>query len=77
MTLASPVFSTLAPLSDISRSHLPLPRPSGYLNTAQKLVDALREAISTDLSDAEEREVRCCRVPATCGGQGLAEGWSK
>ncbi|KAL4432824.1 hypothetical protein ABPG77_008150 [Micractinium sp. CCAP 211/92] len=35
-----------------------------YQDTARKLVDALREAISTDLSDAEEREVRRAADPA-------------
>lgn len=38
--------------------------PKGYIVTAQKLVDSLREAISTDLSDAEEREVRRAADPA-------------
>ncbi|KAL4458081.1 hypothetical protein ABPG75_012946 [Micractinium tetrahymenae] len=38
--------------------------PKAYQDTARKLVDALREAISTDLSDAEEREVRRAADPA-------------
>lgn len=32
---------------------------TAYEDTAVKLVAALREAISADLSDAEERQVRC------------------
>jgi hypothetical protein len=45
------------------------PGRAAYYATAQRLVDALREAISTDLSDAEEREVR-----ALCMGRSLLTG---
>ena len=38
--------------------------PAAYEDTALKLVAALREAISTDLSDAEERQVRRAADPA-------------
>ncbi|KAI3435541.1 hypothetical protein D9Q98_001606 [Chlorella vulgaris] len=57
--------------------------PKAYETTAHKLVDALREAISTDLSDAEEREVRRAADPAKSlvrefltrwKGNGLVEG---
>lgn len=45
------------------------PFPAAYQDTARKLVDALREAISTDLSDAEEREVGVsCLAAAPCSG---------
>lgn len=41
-------------------------RLAAYQDTARKLVNALREAISTDLSDAEEREVGSGHC-ASCG----------
>ena len=40
------------------------PASAAYEDTALKLVAALREAISTDLSDAEERQVRRAADPA-------------
>ncbi|EFN58701.1 hypothetical protein CHLNCDRAFT_140330 [Chlorella variabilis] len=58
-------------------------RAAAYEDTAQRLVDALREAISTDLSDAEERQVRRAADPAKSlvrqfltrwKGNGLVEG---
>lgn len=45
------------------------PSAAGYEDTAVKLVAALREAISTDLSDAEERQVRGAGCGGTRGGQ--------
>ena len=39
---------------------------AGYEEFAGKLVSALREAIETDLSDAEEREVTLADLRPTC-----------
>lgn len=68
-------------LLDLCMLLLPPPpsRLAAYYDTAQRLVDALREAISTDLSDAEEREVspprgagaRCRRAGRAAPGRPL------
>lgn len=54
--------SLVAPNSATAAADIELPK--GYLDTARSLVDALRDAIDTDLSGAEEREVRRKADPA-------------
>ncbi|BDA47433.1 hypothetical protein COCOBI_10-2810 [Coccomyxa sp. Obi] len=54
--------------STAETSRKPLP---GYEEFAGKLAAALREAIDTDLSDAEERKVRKKADPA----KNLVKGW--
>lgn len=60
-------------------------RHTGYENVSSKLVQALREAIETDLSDASERVVRCdwpgmieascCHADAQCAQGPQITGW--
>jgi len=56
-SLVTPLPATAAASADVDL-------PKGYLDTARSLVEALRDAVDTDLSGAPEREVRRKADPA-------------
>lgn len=54
----------VAPFRATAAADVVVQLPKGYLDTARSLVIALRDAVDTDLSGAEEREVRRKADPA-------------
>jgi len=56
--------SLVIPLPATATASADIDLPRGYLDTARSLVEALRDAVDTDLSGAPEREVRRKADPA-------------